>query len=195
MRSTECRNRASCCRRRLLKSWPVANPYHAARRRRVSAAGLAPTSGEVVTEFQSDSPRTDSPVRVLHAQPRSRSLSVRSLLANLDRPGAYFKIPGGGSKEEARPMVGSRPVRHCEFLARAHDHGRTAVTDAEPQTQPRFARTGPHQYLDCPHCPDCALRRRERKRSGQMTRTHSLPRDSGAKNRPPQKKGRPRLGS
>jgi hypothetical protein len=49
----------------------AANPYHAARRRRVSAAGLAPTSGEVATEFQSDSPRTDSPVRVLHAQPGS----------------------------------------------------------------------------------------------------------------------------
>ena len=30
-----------------------------------------PTSGEVVTGFQSDSSRTDSPVRVLHAQPRS----------------------------------------------------------------------------------------------------------------------------
>ena len=39
----------------------AANPYHAARTRRVSAATLAPTSGEVVTEFQSDSSRTDSP--------------------------------------------------------------------------------------------------------------------------------------
>jgi hypothetical protein len=31
------------------------------------------TSGEVVTKFQSDSSRTDSPVRILYAQPRSRS--------------------------------------------------------------------------------------------------------------------------
>jgi hypothetical protein len=49
----------------------AANPYHAARTRTVSAAGLAPKSGEVVTQFQSDSSRTDSPVRVLNAQPRS----------------------------------------------------------------------------------------------------------------------------
>src|SRR5436189_2715850 len=34
--------------------------------------GLAPTLGEVVTEFQSDSARTDSPVRILNAQPGSR---------------------------------------------------------------------------------------------------------------------------
>ena len=44
----------------------------AARTRRVSAAGLAPTSGQVVTQIQSGSPRPDSPVRILYAQPRSR---------------------------------------------------------------------------------------------------------------------------
>src|SRR5215211_5517742 len=38
--------------------------------------GLAPTPGEVVTEFQSDSSRTDSPVRILHAQPRSAVSAV-----------------------------------------------------------------------------------------------------------------------
>ena len=32
---------------------------------------LRPTTGEVVTEFQADSSRGDSPVRVLHAQPGS----------------------------------------------------------------------------------------------------------------------------
>src|SRR5436190_1734049 len=42
----------------------------------VSAAGLAPISGEVVTQFQSDSSRTDSPVRVLNAQPGSRVSSA-----------------------------------------------------------------------------------------------------------------------
>jgi len=50
----------------------AANLHHAALPRSVSAAGLAPTSGEVVTESQSDSSRTDSPVRILNAQPRSR---------------------------------------------------------------------------------------------------------------------------
>jgi hypothetical protein len=56
----------------------AANPYHAARTRRVSAPGLSPASGEVVTQFQSDTPRTDSLVRVLHAQPDSRvSTAIR----------------------------------------------------------------------------------------------------------------------
>jgi hypothetical protein len=40
-------------------------------RAKVSAAGLAPISCEVITQFQSDSSRTDSPVRILHAQPGS----------------------------------------------------------------------------------------------------------------------------
>jgi hypothetical protein len=43
---------------------------------RVCAAGFAPTSGQVVTEFQPDSSRTDSLVRILHAQPRSPVLKV-----------------------------------------------------------------------------------------------------------------------
>ena len=45
--------------------------YHAARTRRVSAAGLAPTSGQVVTQIQLGSPRPDSAVRILYAQPAS----------------------------------------------------------------------------------------------------------------------------
>ena len=45
--------------------------YRAARTRSVSAAGLSPTSGEVVTQFQLDRARTDSPVRILHGQPGS----------------------------------------------------------------------------------------------------------------------------
>ena len=61
--------RCSRCSAEILAG--AANPYHAARTRRVSAAGLAPTSGEVVTEFQSDSSRTDSPVRIRYAQPAS----------------------------------------------------------------------------------------------------------------------------
>src|SRR5262245_55202864 len=45
----------------------------AALTRGVSAAQLAPTPGEVVTELQSDSARTDSRVRVRYAQPDSAS--------------------------------------------------------------------------------------------------------------------------
>ena len=51
----------------------AANPYNAARARRVSAVGLALTSGEIVTQIQLSGSRTDSLVRILHAQPRSRS--------------------------------------------------------------------------------------------------------------------------
>ena len=52
----------------------AANPVHAARARRVSAARLAPTSGQIVTQIQLGSWRTDSLVQILHAQPASRSL-------------------------------------------------------------------------------------------------------------------------
>jgi hypothetical protein len=54
----------------------AANPYYAARTRRVSVAGFEPTPGQVITQFQSDTLRTDSPVRILYAQPRSRVSTV-----------------------------------------------------------------------------------------------------------------------
>ena len=56
---------------RVLKTWRAADPYHAAATRRVSAARLAPTSGQVVTQIQAGSSPPDSPVRVLYAQPAS----------------------------------------------------------------------------------------------------------------------------
>jgi CheY-like chemotaxis protein len=59
---------------RLLKSWPELQIRITQLAREESPPPLAPSSGEVVTEFQSDSSPTDSPVRVLCAQPRSRSL-------------------------------------------------------------------------------------------------------------------------
>jgi hypothetical protein len=49
----------------------AANPYHVAAARRVSTAQIAPTSRAVVTQFQSDSWRTVSPVRIQYAQPAS----------------------------------------------------------------------------------------------------------------------------
>src|SRR5215831_19333236 len=48
----------------------AAELYHAAHTRRVPRR-VCTASGKVATEFQSDSSRTDSPVRILHAQPRS----------------------------------------------------------------------------------------------------------------------------
>ena len=59
---------------------PVSNvshmKVHAAGTRRVSAAGLAPPSGEIVTQIQLGGSSTDSLVRILHAQPRSWSPSA-----------------------------------------------------------------------------------------------------------------------
>jgi hypothetical protein len=75
---------------RLLILARPADAHHAAGTRKVSAARLAPTSGEVVTEFQSDSARTDSPVRVRYAQPGSpvsgRHGWVRKMLPTRPRP-------------------------------------------------------------------------------------------------------------
>jgi len=50
-----------------------ADGHHAADARSVSATWIAPTSGRIITQFQSDSARTDTPVRVRYAQARSRS--------------------------------------------------------------------------------------------------------------------------
>jgi hypothetical protein len=76
---------------RLLKSWlELQNQHHAARTRRVSAVLIAPPSGEVATQFQSDSSPTDSPVRVRYAQPGSpvsgRHGWVRKMLPTRPRP-------------------------------------------------------------------------------------------------------------
>jgi hypothetical protein len=124
----------------------AANPYHAACTRRVSAAGLAPTSGEVVMEFQSDSARTDSPVRVLNAQPASPVSAryvwlakVPAIFSGLSETrrglyGAIFSISSGGWSFFARESEVAyfqypwrddgdsvrsrkRPVRHVDFAA------------------------------------------------------------------------------
>jgi hypothetical protein len=44
--------------------------------RELSAAGLTPTSGEIVTQNQLGGSRTDSAVRVRYAQPRSRVFTI-----------------------------------------------------------------------------------------------------------------------
>src|SRR5437660_1277897 len=72
----------------------AADAHHTAGTRRVSAARIAPTSGKVVTEFQSGSARTDSPVRILHAQPGSWSPTAQR---RQFRPGESGDVrPRGG---------------------------------------------------------------------------------------------------
>jgi hypothetical protein len=55
----------------------------------VSATWIAPTSGRIVTQIQSDSSPTDSPVRVRYAQPGSRSLGIAISLG-----GCAFRLAG-----------------------------------------------------------------------------------------------------
>src|SRR6516225_1800658 len=57
---------------RLLKCWPERqNCITQLTREKGLPRRVCTASGKVATEFQSDSSRTDSPVRILHAQPRS----------------------------------------------------------------------------------------------------------------------------
>src|SRR5437763_9583613 len=78
---TRCRG---CCPPFALKSSAeilarAADAHHAAGTRRVSATAMAPTSGRIVTQIQSDSSQADSPVRIRYAQPRSRPSLPASL--------------------------------------------------------------------------------------------------------------------
>src|SRR5262245_61670500 len=50
---------------------PAADPFITLEREEVSATRLAPTSGQVVTQFQSSGSRPGSPVRLLYTQPPS----------------------------------------------------------------------------------------------------------------------------
>ena len=105
----------------------AANPYHAASTRRVSAARLAPASGEVVTEFQSDSSRTDSPVRILHAQPRSPSQT-----GGPQKKNSVQRAPLG------EPFLALRMCRRPS-AARAAPAGRPLLHDRSVLRQARIA--------------------------------------------------------
>src|SRR5262245_35692424 len=85
---------------RLLKSGPelqsVARSSHAKGLRRRACADLS----QVVREFQLDSSRTDSPVRILYAQPAS-SVSARCGSAD-DLEDQIFTLIEPGPPESAR---------------------------------------------------------------------------------------------
>jgi hypothetical protein len=105
----------------------AANPYHAAGTRRVSAAGLAPGAGEVVTQFQSDSARTDSPVRVLNAQAGSPvSKSVGGPSRPRDEIGRLRASPDAvsrGTNGRLARRVYSKPIllHYSRALAQRRD--------------------------------------------------------------------------
>ena len=101
----------------------AANPHNAARLRRVSAAGPALTSGEIVTQIQLGGSRTDSAVRVRYAQPRSRlkpevrkrktpSRGLRS--ASHSWPYAC----AGGPRPPVPPLLGGRSFTIGPFYAK-----------------------------------------------------------------------------
>ncbi len=94
---------------------------HAACTRRVSAAQLAPTLGKVVKQFQLNSSRTDSPVRVLPPQPRSpsptRHIWKRSRLVAARRPdfgsGTGGRAQDGAAAGPSRTREDNRPSQRC----------------------------------------------------------------------------------
>jgi hypothetical protein len=77
----ECKIGAVPRQDRLLKSWPELQIRITQLAREGSPRPVALASGEVITQLQLDSSRTDSAVRVSYAQPRSQSPT--------DRVGAY----------------------------------------------------------------------------------------------------------
>jgi hypothetical protein len=96
----------------------------AAPTRMVSAAGLAPTSGEIVTQIQLGGSRTDSLVRILHAQPRSRlKLEVRRQKVKSWTWTCSAPQPGLGQRDGQSPTtckVDARSVirlQHCQAIA------------------------------------------------------------------------------
>ena len=120
------RVRLRCCSKIVCLAG-AANTYHVARTRGVSAARLAPTSGQVVTQIQSGSSRTDSLVRILHAQPAS-PVSVRHVRAakigttsHKTRrwtslcQGRQTKTPRTGARGSAACAFGSPLARHFVF--------------------------------------------------------------------------------
>ena len=67
----ECKIGAVPRQDRLLKSWPELQIRITQLAREGSPRPVAPASGEVITQLQLDSSRTDSAVRVSYAQPSS----------------------------------------------------------------------------------------------------------------------------
>jgi hypothetical protein len=70
------------------------------------------TSGKVATEFQSDSSRTDSPVRILHAQPGSRVSGPFATAG--EPPGPYSAFQRSG---------GRKPIASSEYRHSLHEAG------------------------------------------------------------------------
>ena len=79
------------------------------------AAGLAPTSGEFVTQIQSGTPRTDALVRILHANQPVRSLWAASLALSIPISG----LGGSAGCRSAAPRTARRSSGFPAFAGRA----------------------------------------------------------------------------
>ena len=101
----------------------AANPHRGSSRAKGLRRQACAYSGEVVTKFQSDSSRTDLPVRILYAQPRSRlkpevrkrktpSRGLRS--ASHSWPYAC----AGGPRPPVPPVLGGRSFTIGPFYAK-----------------------------------------------------------------------------
>src|SRR5262249_23120330 len=86
-----------------------------------------------------------------------------------DSPGSSAPLQGAARAAQGRSAVANSGHGH---RARAHDHWRTAVTDAEPQAQPRFAREGIIGRGDY-HGDPAGRRRRARGGDADLGRVHA----------------------
>ena len=159
--------------------------YHAARTRRVSAAGLAPTSRRIVTQIQLSGSRTDSLVRILHAQPGSRS--ARAPLRPVIRP--IFPIVVWGPRLASRLWRRRRGSITLPTLRIACDD---PIVDA-----PRLFCSAGQNVDEAHHCvrADEFADALDQKNHSEQTEKNQLPCPDRGLNHPPdddeQKRDRP----
>jgi hypothetical protein len=103
----------------------------AARTRTVSPTLVAPISGEIGNELQSDSALTDSPVRISYGQPRSRSLGIAVSLL----------VSAGGAFRPAMPDRRRSRRKRADLVHRPQCSSRQTGVRRSRSRRPRGERT------------------------------------------------------
>ena len=117
--------------------------------RRVSAAGLAPTSGEIVTQIQLGGSSTDSLVRILHAQPGS-PVSTNANVSALERFGRRAE-----TLPEDQMLLGLEDVEQVAASGEAESDAANPAEQANRSAKRRMNRGSLPAQL--PHkAPTCA---------------------------------------
>src|SRR5215510_14480622 len=114
----------------------AAKLYHAAHPRRVPRR-VCTASGKVATEFQSDSSRTDAPVRILHAQPRS-PLSVAHI-RHLKKFTTFYTVSATKARAAAsRGVALARTISSVPRLRPSPKSGSSITSSATRQLGDRL---------------------------------------------------------